>query len=300
MDDAEEKLATVNMHTTNINLLEQKISKLNDDVATLKGLVQVQDMELKDCKSKIVTLTARNMQNNVLITGIMGDNTEEKDCKQKVLCFVREKLLMTVEEDDVVVAHRIDKNDGTKPRTMVVRCTQKLRDRIFDYTKNLKDVKNSNGDYYNVKPQLPEPLLSEKICREEQLKAIRKANDLLPEDQMHKKVSAYIKNRTLYINKIPQRQHVQAPSVQDIFNITEEDNEKMKDIKFETSNVIADKASLFRGFATRINNTAQIRLAYRKLKLLYLESNHIMMAYVVKNYLGNDDNGEFGASKKMK
>ena len=32
---------------------------------------------------------------------------------------------------------------------------------------------------------------------------------------------------------------------------------------------------------------------------MFPESNHIMMAYTLKNFTGNQDNGEFGASKKL-
>ena len=153
-------------------------------VAVLKGFMQVQDATMKECKDKIVGLTARSMSRNVTISGLIGDNQEEKNCKTKVLEFIRDKLQMEITDRDVEIAHRIGgPPKADKPRLMVVRCSSSLRGKIFQYTKNLKDKTNEQGDYYNVKPQLPEPLQSERNNREEKMRTIRKANDLIPDEQ---------------------------------------------------------------------------------------------------------------------
>ena len=137
VDDAESTALAVPVHTTKIEQLENKVEKLCDDIAMLKGLVQVQDAMVRENKSKIVDLTARSMSNNVVITGLTGDSEHEKDAKEKVLTFYREKMDMETDESEVEVAHRIGKL-GVKPRMMVVRCVYKLRERIFNFTKNLK------------------------------------------------------------------------------------------------------------------------------------------------------------------
>ena len=111
------------------------------------------------------------MANNIVIYGLTPDNKEE-DCKSKVSEFVKEKLQMT-SIDGILVAHRLGKQVGTKPRPMIVRCSQNLRDNIFKYTKNLSGKKNNLGDYYTVKTQLPEPLHTERHEREERIKEVK-------------------------------------------------------------------------------------------------------------------------------
>ena len=297
MDDAEANLAVVENNKSKINQLETTVEKLNDDVATLKGIVQVQDTMLKECKDKITDLTARSMANNIVITGIMGDKEEGGDCKPAVLTFLKDKMLMNIEDDEIKVAHRVGKFGGTKPRPIVVRCVYKLKERLFSYTKNLKGKTNSQGDYYNIRQQLPEPLLSEKIDREERLRAIRKANDQLPIEEQHRKVPAYIKGKMLYINKVPQKQIVKPPTVQEILNISPQDKEKMEAITWCNSDPVNDKGSVFKGFAVRIQSAQDVRLVYRKIKLHYPESHHIIMAYAVKTYVGFQDNGKYSAGK---
>ena len=108
-----------------------------------------------------------------------------------------------------------------------------------------------------------------------------------------------IQNKTLFVNKVAQKQHIHPPSIQEILNMDVNTQEKVNAITFHQSEVVTDKGSHFRGHAVRIDNSTDIKLAYRKLKMNYPESNHIMMAYTLKKYTGNQDNGEFGTSRKL-
>ena len=203
MDDAESNIPGIADNKEKIALLEEKVAKLNNDVATLKGLAQVQDTALRICQDKIVDLTARSMANNIIITGLEGDSNEEKDCKVKVLTFIRQKLKLELKDEEVEVAHRAGRIVIAKPRPMIVRCAFSLRDRIFNYTHNLKGVTNGSGDFYYVRSQLPEPLLSQKIDREEKLRSIQKANKQLPEEEKDRRIPAFIKNKNFVCQQNP-------------------------------------------------------------------------------------------------
>ena len=299
VDNAESSMACASDNTRRISALESQVEKLTNDVAALKGFVQVQDSNLQECKKKVVDLTARSMMNNITISGLMGDKKgsegEPENCKATVLKFMRNELQMEVEDNEIEVAHRVGKPLENKPRLMVVRCVFALKNRIFGYTKNLKGIQNANGDFYSVKQQLPEPLLSERIQREERMREIIKSNDQLPEEQQHRKVLVQIKNRVLYINKVPQKQNfIQVPTVQEVFNATLEEQVRMEELEFTSSNQVTDKGSIFRAHTLKTHNSKDIRLAYKKIKLLYPESHHIMLAYRVKTYVGFNDDEEYG------
>ena len=306
VDDMEAETAKIPDQITKLQKLEESTAKLSDEVATLKGLVQVQDMDLKECKKKIVDLTARSMSNNIIITGIVesveGDQEEtDVKCKEKVLAFFRNQMALEVDDNQVDVAHRLGKINQAqvKPRLMIARCTYTLKETVLKNSARLKEKTNSKGDPFYVRPQLPEPLLSEKIEREDRLHSIRRSNALLKDDEQHKKVYAQIKNRTLYINKVAQKQHIQSPSVQDIFNMNVEDENRMEDLTIKHTEAIVDKGSVFRGHALKVHNSREVRLAYAKLRLLFPESNHIILSYAVKTYTGFNDNGEYGAGKRI-
>ena len=169
-----------------INVIEEGIVKFQDDIGELKGIVQVQDRSISANKSKITDLMVRSMKNNIVIFGLEGDSEDEQDCKQKVLTFLCPKLTMEVKDEEVEVTHRVGKKPGIKNRQMVVRCKPDLRQRIFKFTKNFKNQKNNIGEFMSVKTQLPEPLLSEHMERENKLREIIKANAAVCDEEKHR------------------------------------------------------------------------------------------------------------------
>ena len=282
-----------------IEQLEEQNAALAEDVEVLKGLIQGHDTKISHNSSKIVDLTARSMANNLVINGITGDSKEE-NCKTNVLTLFREKMGMEVHDNEIKVAHRVGpKSAELGDRSIVVRCTRPLRQRIFQFTKKLKDVKNDKGGYYSIRVQLPEPLLSEKKDREARLKEIRAANDLIPEEQKHKRSEAHIKGGVLYVDGKPQRKHVFPPTARQLLNIDSSTQQKLDSIKFAESVAIVDKHSSFQAHAVKAKSTAEVKLAYQRIKLLYPDADHIMMAYKVKSYSGHHHDGEYGAGPKL-
>ena len=91
-------------------------------------------------------------------------------------------MRMTIQDADVIVAHRVAKN-SVKPRPMVVRCTQGLHETVFSFTKHLKDLENENGDKYYVCSQHPEPIVTDKKLHEDKLRAIPRTNAQIPKEE---------------------------------------------------------------------------------------------------------------------
>ena len=170
---------------------------------------------------------------------------------------------------------------------------------MFNHTHKLKGVMNSNGEAYYISPQLPEPLHTERIERESRYRSIKRLNALLSENKKDKQVDVRIKNKVLYVNKVLEKTYIYLPTVQDIFNLDNHTMEKINNIQLTHTDPMSDKGSVFRAHAFKVNNSESIKLAYKKLKLMYPESNHIMLAYAIKKYMGHQDDGEFGAGKRI-
>ena len=151
---------------------------------------------------------------------------------------------------------------------------------------------NDSGDKYYVNAQLPEPMATEKRECDQQYRSIMKANSLIPEEDKHKRVPVQIKNNMLYINKKPQKTHIFPPNVHAIFNTDKDTQKKMDTLKFVHSDVISEKGSNFQGHAIKARTSEDICAAYKKLHLLYPESDHIMLGYTVGTYTGHQDNAE--------
>ena len=299
VDDMEGYTASLQMYKKKTETLEGLVNKLTDDVTLLKGLVQVQEMSIKENKKKVVDLTARSMANNIVITDIKGDSEEKKNCNEKIKDFLQNKLEISEDFLNFKVAHRLGNTITAKPRPIVVRCLHQLKEKALQNSYKLKDVQNFQGDYYGIRQQLPEPLHSEKIQREQHLRSIKKVNALIPEEDKHKRVNAYIKNKTLFVNKVAQKQHIFPPTVQEMFNITIQEQEELDAIQFEHTEAVNDKGSIFRAHALCVRSSKHIRKAYKCIKQLYPESNHIMLAYSVKTFTGSHDDSEYAASNRM-
>ena len=213
IDDLEQNMVTGNELQGRLVMLEEASAQMQDDMALLKGLIQVQDKQITQNKSKIVDLTARSMSNNITIHGIKQSKDDE-DCKQLVLNFLHNQMKMEIEDEEVETAHRIGPKpkQASKSRLMVMRCQTALQQRIFKFTKNLKGIKNEDDEHYYINQQLPEPLLTEKREREEKLREVRDAN--LKETDKTKQVLAEIKNKTLYLNHVPKKTHIHFPTAQ--------------------------------------------------------------------------------------
>ena len=297
LDDIEGAVPKHTQLMQHIEQLETANAQLQDDVAIIKGLIQVQDRKVLTNQNKIADLTARSMGNNILLSGLI--EKEKEDCKVTARLFLKEKMKMVIQDEDVIVAHRLGRKsaEAGKPRQMVIKCSHFLRENIFKHVVHLKDVKNDHGDYYYIRQQLPEPMLSQQIERQQKIKEVKKANAEIQDVTKHRTIE--IKNKVLCLDKVPQKQFVTPPTIIEVFNCTKEDRKKIDKIKVHDSSVVTEKKSSFRGFAVWVKNTVDVRLAYKKLKTLYPESDHIMMAYTVKNFSGNQDDGEFGASKRL-
>ena len=281
-----------------VEKLEEENIKVRDELYTLQGIAQVHDNKIHQTEKKITDLTVQNMKNNVLIRGVTGDTGNFKEnCKEKVLALLRDKMAMDVQDREIIVAHRMGYKKSASPCTIVARCEFSLRDRIFDYTKNLKGHKNDDGDFYKITPHLPEPLYTQKKEHRERIIEIKKCNEQM--DDPNKQIKIEVKSGILHLNGKAQKKHIHPLTVRDLLTITPEQQNKINSIQFMQSTLLKEKGSSFIGYAAKINNTSDICNAYLKAKQTAPDADHVMMAYAVKHYTGHHDDGEHGASKKI-
>ena len=161
------------------------VAELKYENKILKGLVQKQSKQIDSLNSKVIQLTARSMENNLIVTGIIGD-TKKENCKQKVIEFIKNKVEVDVCDTEVLVAHRKGKEAEGLDRPMLVRCTIPLRDRLLHNSKNLKDKVNENGDKYFINRQLPETMVEEQQAMRQAIRDQKLLDQNLPTSEKSK------------------------------------------------------------------------------------------------------------------
>ena len=120
---------TINNNTdglcTNIDTMSTQADEQSVEIANLKrenkvlqGLVQKQHTPINHLNDKVAMLSAKNMEKNITITGLLGDKKNEK-CKDTVLTFLKNVLEIDAAEEEILVAHRIKRGQQTTDNRMM-------------------------------------------------------------------------------------------------------------------------------------------------------------------------------------
>ena len=202
------------------------------EIEILKGIVHKQEQQIKDLKNTVVELVARQMADNLMISGLIdtdfvnntsdkeGDNeqypTEEEtveksigptveNCVKTVKNFLRKYMQLEAADQDIYDAYRMGDQQEGKTKVMFIKCHPKLRQKILSKTKLLKGKHNSKGQAFFVNQQVLEMIAAEKCEMSYAIKKVRDNNSGKTPDQRSK---YRIKNRILYIDDNPQMKPV--------------------------------------------------------------------------------------------
>ena len=289
----------VRLNTTIVQMDKDtlEIAKLKQENGILKGLVQRQFTQINELNDKVTFLTARSMENNITITGIEND-TPNEDCKKSVLEFMRQQMEIEANEEEILVAYRLGKlpKNGKKPRMMMVRCVQPLKERVMSNVANLKDKENSQGEGYYVNKQLPEKMMEQKREIRDTVKEVKTREAHLPAKE---KTKVEVKNKVVYLDGEPVKKHIVPPQPLDLFpDITEK--EKRDKIKMTSSDVVSERGSDFQAYAVKVSSVAEVQRAYNKVRELHPAATHVVAAYNLRNNKnGYQDDGEYGAGHRV-
>ena len=275
----------------------QELQDLKAENVVLKGIVQKQSNQLKTMNSKIAMLTARSMQNNIIISGLQKVSSKKENCKNAVITFLKQQVEIDVEDNEIIVAHRIGQYrwNATKPRLMLVRCVEQLKERIFKNVKNLKDKKDSTGNPFYVNKQLPDELAEQNRAIRQTIKEQKDKEDGL---SAHDKTKIEVKNRKVYFDGEEVIQHLKPVTCVEMFPDKPE-REKQEKIKLYSADPHSENNSNFQVYACKAGQIHEVRRAYRKVQRLHPAVDHVVAAYVIRNHKGYQDNREHGAAHKL-
>lgn len=274
---------------------EESIHKNAWDTNLLKGTVERQHKQIENNQHKIVDLTARSMDHNFTITSLV--ESREENCKMVVMDFLKTKLNLNFDQNDIIVAHRMGVRPITNcPRLMVVKVTTRLKEQIMANTSRLKGKQNEQGLAFYVNLQLPDALASEKRALQYETKRIKDFNEALPAG--YKKKQFTVKNKKLYVDDKLQEPLVFPPKPLDLF-VNDKEQKALDQIDFNISKPKNQDRSQFIGLATRTYTTNHVQMAYKKVRQMYPSYDHIIMAFTAADQSGYQNDGEHGAGIKL-
>ena len=188
---------------------------------------------------------------------------------------------------------------GSKqPKPLIISLpSEKEKLQVLNLAKNLKDVKNRDGNGYYISEHLPKELSETK----------RRERDILRNNKLtaaHKVEISFFKGGLKIANET-YRKKVTSPDPADILKLTEQDVECVLNIKLNRGeHVVTKDCTSFQAMTVSVQSHAEIRDAYMKMKLIYLRANHIICAYSipgVDTYYSQDycDDGEISAGRLL-
>ena len=182
------------------------------EMTIMKGVIQKQEKQINHLLKKVDDLTTRQMAVNVTISGL--PEIEGENCAKTVVKFCEEQMGTTVQENEILAAHRIGHADSNADRLFVVRCTPELKSKLMENKNNLKDKTNAKGKHFYVNTQVPELVAAEK---REITHRIRQVKDEKDGKLTGMKTRFKVMNQKLYLNDVPVTKNVLPPSVEELF-----------------------------------------------------------------------------------
>ena len=104
---------------------------LKFEVCILRGVVHKQEKQISSLTERVNDLVMRSMSDNIVITGLpiqkveqtedqQSDESNKEDCHRIVKEFFENKIGIEVDENQILVAHRIGQEDSDREPLMVV------------------------------------------------------------------------------------------------------------------------------------------------------------------------------------
>jgi hypothetical protein len=122
--------------------IKQELVALRAEVKQKNAIIDQLKRRVDDLESTNDDLEQYQRRNSLRISGLLEEDNE--DTFQRSLCVINEtmKVEPPIQEQDIDRLHRVGKQDGGKPRSIIVKfATYRARHRVMQCRRNLK---NSN------------------------------------------------------------------------------------------------------------------------------------------------------------
>lgn len=265
---------------------------MRDEMDILKGLVHKQSKQIQVLQNRLNDQVLRSMENNIVITGLLGD-VPRADTKSQVLRFIAEKMELSLNPNDLLEAYRVGAPAKEKNRPIIAQCTPQLRKYLMSNSDVLANKYNDKGQKFYINLQMPEQTAEAKREIRQVVKEVRKS-----EEHQDSKSTILHKNNAVYINGQKHKKLVTPPSVLQLFPEKDE-QQKVNATKFVKATAQPEQGSSFTAFICPTKTLNHVHLAYINLFQNFPGADHIAMAYSAEGKTGYHDNAEFGAGFRL-
>ena len=273
--------------------LDAKLTEVKDNNKIVKKAVIANDKGVRKNTDKINQLEVRMLKNNMMITGIK--EMKDENCVDKVTKFLTE--CMKISKKIVInAAYRIGKRENDRPIVI------KLADAgdkaiIYKHVKNLKELKNEDGNNYYVNDQLPDKQSEDQRTKRHKIKY----NKTLIDCQQQ---SIEWRRGELMVDGNQYKTKVTEPTNAEILEMDKGQIKHILKPRLFQGSDATKSGSRFVGYAMKVHKIEEVAMAYKQLKYRFMDATHIICAYRIMDpdvihMQDCVDGGEWGAGRRM-
>lgn len=105
--------------------------RLSQDLVTAQGLIQKYNQKIQVMEKKILDLTCRGMEQNIVIHGMDEHlHPAKENCSRAVQDFLHNFLQVSLEDSDIWKSYRFGKQSKDKARPTFVKLSHKAKDLV--------------------------------------------------------------------------------------------------------------------------------------------------------------------------
>lgn len=269
--------------------------RLSSDLITAQGLIQKYSQKIKVLESKVLDLTRRGMEQNVIIHGI-EEREKEEDCYRSVTNFVSSLFPFELDEYDVWKAYRIGRAKENKARPMFVKFSYWAKEKVMENVAVLKGKVNAHKQVLFISEQIPEGIAENRKALSKRVGYLKSVEEKKPTSERRE---VKVLGEHVLVGGEIDKQEIVTPQPFELFPSLEEQkrinaiNGKIREAQPEYA-----KNSTFVGLAVRVQSVQDTNLAYKAVMQRFPFMDHVMLAYRFREdqdiKIGHCDDGEYG------
>lgn len=265
--------------------------RLSQDLVTTQGLIQKYSQKIAQLEQKVMDLTRRGMEQNLLIHAIEEVSVpQNENCQDSVIKFLQEFLQVQIDEADIWKCYRMGVLRRARSRPMFVKLSFTAKDKIMDKVGLLKGKRNANEQAYFISEQVPEGVAEVRKQTSKRASALKKVEEKRPADQRRE---VKVVGDKILVGGSIDKPEVSTPQPFELFPGVEE-QKKIHAVaaQIKESQPAYLRNSTFVGLAAKVHSVEQVNLAYKAVMQRFPFMDHTMAAYRFKD---NHDNFHYGS-----
>lgn len=299
-EDVQNQAKSLEVLQQNQDRLSKMLSenkRLSTDLLTAQGLIQKYSQKIKALEAKVLDLTRRGMEQNVIIHGIEErGKPKEEDCYRTVLNFISTWFPFEIDEGEIWKAYRLGVLKTNRARPMFVKFSYFAKEKIMQNVSALKGKTNVHNQVLFISEQIPEGITESRKSLTKRAGVLQSIENKKP-DKERREVK--ILGEHVIVGGEVDKQEIMTPQPFELFPGSQEQaeinaiNQKIKEAQPGFA-----RNSTFVGLALKVKSAEETNKAYKAVMQRFPFMDHVMLAYRFREdqniKIGHCDDGEHG------